>query len=361
MKLIERVLHKVCFAVVLGLSLAPSIASAQAPSPVPAFPASDKVFQDDKQFNALTLGPGNDIEIHQAPPDLQLDSFDFSSDGKLLFMIWASGRVEVRDVQTSKRIAQFKPMPDVAFEVETNDAIHAWVVTGQHGLIRFIDPQSRKEVREIQTEIGRFKYDIQKVLLAPDGRWLAYVNQDNGKVLDIGGGEAKAIADLGDAYDIALSQDGSQLWAVDRTKIYGFALPEWKQIGSALLIDQVKLDTNTSLALVAGKNGPVAFVPSKSALLRYELKTMTGAAVTQKPAYRVYSPGPGDRVIVNELGATSLYAEDGTLRCQWQLRPAQGSNGRKISENGEWFGVLNFGKVEVWNLRNLLNSCADKQ
>jgi WD40 repeat protein len=357
MKAPERVCFERCLAVCVALWLG-LIASAQTPGGLPTLPTPDKTFQDEKQFNAVTLGPGNEIAIHQAPSDFQLDSFDFSGDGTLLFMSWASGRVEVRDIKTSKRLAQFKPMSGPTFEVVTNDALQEWVVAGQNGLLRFVNPQSRKVVREIHTEIGRLKYDIQKVLLAPDGSWLAYVNQENGKVLDLKSDPPRVLTDLGDAYDIALSSDGSQLWAVDRTRIYGFVIPEWTLIGTTSLVDQVRLDMNTSLAVINGKQGPVAFVPSKSALLRYDLTTMDGTKMTQKPAFSVYSVGPQGPLMVNELGATSLYSGDGTVLCQWQLHSAQGSNGRRISGNGEWLGILNFGKVEIWNLRNLSSSCA---
>lgn len=283
---------------------------AQVPIPLRAFPPPEKTFQDDKQFNALTLGPGNSFSIHEAPPDLQLDSFDFSSDGKLLFMCWASGRLEIRDIQSAERIAQVKPESGPVFEVETNGAIRDWLTVGRNGLLRFVDPTSGKTIREIHTEIGRFKYDIQKVLFAPDGTWLAYVNQENGKVLDLKSDPPKVLATLGDAYDIALSTDKSQLWAVDRKEIFGIATSQWTRLGIAPLIDQVRPDGNVSLAVVDSKEGAIAFVPSKSGLLRYQLNTMDGTRVTENPAYTVFS-ARGDLVIVNEFHATSVYAADG--------------------------------------------------
>ena len=128
------------------------------------FPPPTKVLQDEKQFNAVKLGPGNTFSIQQAPPDFQLDSFDLSPDGEWTFMNWASGRLEVRDSKTGKRIAQFKPMPGPVFEADYNDATKQLLVTSQHGLIRFVDPHSGKRIREIQTEVGKFKYDLQRVI-----------------------------------------------------------------------------------------------------------------------------------------------------------------------------------------------------
>jgi hypothetical protein len=49
----------------------------------------------------------------------------------------------------------------------------------------------------------------EKDLLAADGTWLPYVNQENGKVLDLKSDPPKVLATLGDAYALALSPDKS--------------------------------------------------------------------------------------------------------------------------------------------------------
>src|SRR6266568_782787 len=147
---------------------------------MPELPAPTKIFQDEKQFNAVTLGPGNTFSIREAPPDFKLDSFGISPDGKMVFLAWGSGRLEVRETQTGARIAQFKPVHGPVFEADYNDQTKQLLVTSQRGLIRFVDPQSGRMLREIHTKIGKYKYDLQKVVLARDGSWLAYVNQENG-------------------------------------------------------------------------------------------------------------------------------------------------------------------------------------
>jgi hypothetical protein len=148
----------------------------------------EKVVKSDKQFNAVTLGPGNTFSVQAAPPDLELEGFDFSADEKLLFTEWGSGRLETRDLESGKRISESKPVSGPLFEVADATATRQLIVVTQHGVIRFVDPHSGKKLREIQVEKGKFNYDIQKVLLAPDGSWLAYVNQDNGRVLDLRSG-----------------------------------------------------------------------------------------------------------------------------------------------------------------------------
>jgi hypothetical protein len=326
----------------------------QTPPTLSEFPAPTKVLQDEKQFNAVKLGPGNTFSIQQTPPDFQLDSFDFSPDGEWTFMSWASGRLEVRDTKTGERIAQFKPMPGPVFEADYSDATKQLLVTSQHGLIRFVDPQSGKRLREIHTEIGKFKYDVQKVILAKDGTWIAYVNEENGRVLDIRSEPPKVLADLEDAYDLALTPEGSELWLINREKIFGLRTDTWSRIGSARLLDSVEATGTPTLALASFEGSAVAFVPSHTGLLRYELKTMAGRKVTTDPTYWVGSDTTRNKVLVNERQAFSLYESDGSRRCQWKQFQHQSI---KVDENGKWLGNLVFGKVELWALDSLVDSC----
>src|ERR1700691_5020023 len=84
-------------------------AIAQSIASLPELPAPTRIFQDSKQFNAVTLGPGNTFTVRETPPDLRLVSFDISPDGAWVAMLWASGRVELLDTKTGSRIAQYKP------------------------------------------------------------------------------------------------------------------------------------------------------------------------------------------------------------------------------------------------------------
>jgi|SRR5581483_3317370 len=329
-------------------------APSQTPATLSDFPPPTKVLQDERQFNDVRLGPGNAFSIQQTPPDFQLDSFDLSPDGKWIFMSWASGRLEVRDSETGKRIAQFKPIPGPVFEADYNDTTKQLLVTSQHGLIRFVDPHSGKRLREIHTEVGKFKYDLQRVIVGKDGAWIAYVNEENGKVLGLKGDAPKVLADLGDAYDLALAPDGSELWLLNRDKVFGFRTDAWSRIGSAPLLTSVHPNETPTLALASFEGSTVAFVPSQTGLLRYELKTMTGRKVTTNPTYWLGADTTRDEVLVNEKQAFSIYEVDGSLRCKW--KPFQHQS-IKISENGQWLGSLNFGKVELWAMRSLVDSC----
>jgi WD40 repeat protein len=327
---------------------------AQTPASLPDLPSPTNILPDDKEFNAVTLGPGNTFTVHEVPADFRLDSFDFSPDGRWTFMCWASGRLEVLENQTGKRIAQFKPMSGPVFEAEYNEQTKQLLVTGKHGVIRLVDPLSGKVLREIHTEIGKFKYDLQKVIIAHDGSWLAYVNEDNGKVLDLRSEPPKSMADLSDAYDLALTRDGSELWLINREKIFGLNTGTWNTISSAPLLDKVPPDQTPTLAVASGEGSSAAFVPSKSGLLRYDLSTMAGRMVTTNQTYWVTLDAATNDVFVNEIQSFSLYGADGSLRCQWKQHPSQRL---KISANGQWLGSLNSERVELWSLDSLLGSC----
>lgn len=342
------------FTLCAGLLFCACSALSQTSTKLSDFPPPTRVLQDEKQFKAVKLGPGNAFSIQKTPPDFQLDSFDFSPDGEWTFMSWASGRLEVLDTKTGGRIAQFKPTPGSVFEADYNDTTKQLLVTSQHGLIRFVDPHSGKRLREIHTEIGEFKYDIQKVILAKDGAWIAYVNEENGKVLDMKSEPPKVLAALGDAYDLALTPAGSELWLIDREKIFGLRTDTWSSIGSAPLVDRVEATATPTLALASLDGSAVAFVPSQSGLLRYDLKTMTGRKMTTAPAYWVASDTTNNTVLVNERHAFSAYDAEGSLRCQWKQFQHQSI---KISKNGEWLGNLIFGKVQLWALGSLMDSC----
>jgi hypothetical protein len=158
---------------------------------------------------------------------------------------------------------------------------------------------------------------------------------------------------------LALTGDESELWLIDRETIFGLKAEGWKRISSAPLLDKVRPDETPSLAVASAVQSSVAFIPSQSGLLRYDLNTMNGTKVTQNPTYWVVINAANSEIVVNELHALSLYSSDGSMLCQWKQHP---SRELKVNESGEWLGSLDFTKVEVWSLKSLSGSCsASKQ
>lgn len=320
---------------------------------LPAFPQPDRVFKGDKQFNAVRFGPGNTISVYQAPLDLQLDGFDFNRSETLVYLEWGSGRLETRDIGSGKRVAECRPVKGPLWQVHDFQTNQLVIVT-PHGEIRFIDSRSCKTLRKIHVEKGKFNYDIDQIILAADGSWLAYVNEDNGKVLDLRTNPPKILADLADGYGMALSPDGKSLWVVDRQRIYGFNVDGWKSIGSANLLDRVGLTETPTLAVLSNHGSSVAFIPSKSALLKYDLPSLVGHKISNIPAYWVASDRELNLLFVHEFKTSALYRGDGTEFCRRQIHPGQDFT---ISPTGRWYGDRFSGKVELWSTQALINSC----
>jgi hypothetical protein len=335
------------------LSFSASLAL-HAQSSLPPFPAPATVVQDNKQFNATTIGPGNTFTVRKTPDDFQLDAFDFNSDETDLLLEWRSGRVETREIGSGKRIAEIRPLAGPVWAIHDDASRRRLIVVSRGGVISFIDPKKGKKISEIQVEKGRFNYDIQKVLLAPDGSWLAYVNQDNGKVLDLRNDSHKAVADLGDGYDMALSPDKTTLWVINRSKIFGLNVSDWSQVGSSPLLDKVKLDQTPNLAVLSNGTSAFAYVPSQSGLLKYTLPSLEAQKVTEVPTYWVGADREHSLLFVHEFKVSALYTADGTVKCRWQIHPAQDF---KISPSGRWIGDRLFGKVELWSTATLMD-CA---
>ncbi len=321
---------------------------------LPVFPEPHKALQDDKQFNAVTLGPQNTFSIHEAPADFQLEAFDFSSDEKLLYMEWRSGRLETRDIESGKRTNQRKIVSTPLWEVHEQQSDKRLVAVTNDRTILVVDPHSGKILRQIHADKGKFNYDIHKILLAPDGSWLAYTTEDNGKVLDLRSEPPTLLADLKNGYDIALSPDASSLWVVNREMLFGFKTTSWERIGEAKLLDQVAGTMQPMLAVISGENGGIAFVPSQSGLLRYDLSTVAGTKVTGTPTYWVGADPGHNKVFVREFKASALYSSAGVVECRWQMRPAQDF---KMSPSGRWLGYRNSGKVELWSTDKLMRDC----
>jgi hypothetical protein len=136
--------------------------------------------------------------------------------------------------------------------------------------------------------------------------------------------------------------------------IFGLETGAWNTIATAPLLDRVGPTETPTLAVASVERSAVAFLPSQSGLLRYELNTMTGRKVTANRAYSVALDAARNEVLVNERQSLSLYGADGSLNCQWKQHPSQKL---KVSGNGEWLGSLNFGKVELWSLDSVAGSC----
>lgn len=170
-------------------------------------------------------------------------------------------------------------------------------------------------------------------------------------MLDLRSGSPKAVANLGDGYDMALSPDQTTLWVINRNKIFGLKVSDWSQVGTAILLDQVKLDQTPNLAVLSSGTSTFAYIPSQSGHLKYDLSSLQGRKATSVPTYWVGAHREHSQLFVHEFKVSALYAADGTVKRRWQIHPAQDF---KISPSGKWLGDRIFGKVELWPTETLM-------
>lgn len=311
--------------------------------------------RDAKRFNALRLGSGNTVRIVSTPPNFVLNTFAISEDGRLLVMGWASKRIELRDLQTRQIISEFKSPVGPALELLFNTAANQIIVVGSHGRIIFLSVPSGRELRRWMIPLGPYKYDIQAVVLDPQEKWLAYADGENSKVLDITGNRPRVIADLQDAADLSLSQDGSELWSVSRKTLRSFSTSTWKEDNFFSL--KGAPDSTSPVAVAAGVApgiGPSVAVPSVRGLTIYRGPQMAGIFATDRPSFNVVFARASGTYLDLSDDLTFLSAKGKVLcKISWE-----GSHGDAVSGDGRWLALGRFDGVDIWRMQDLLRGCS---
>jgi hypothetical protein len=319
-------------------------------------PSPFETLQDKKQFNAVTMGPGNTFSIAQTPPDFHLNEFAISADGNQLAMGWASGRIEIWDLHKKKRVSEFKSDLGAPGAVCFDGRGRQLIVTGPGGKIAFFDLPHGKKSKSWTIPLGKYKYDIQEVVLDPKGKWLAYADEESSKVLDVTADPPKQIADLKDAGSIALSQDGNELWTVDRGELVGFNTASWEVLGHWPLKSP---PVNTAPTLVRtgvtsdGKR--TITVPSSKGLLVYVQPEMSSEYATDEPTSAVAFI-PGRNTYVNFAREITFLGAAGKTLCK---KSYKGRVNYAVSEDGQWLAISQFNSVDLWRLEDLLRDCGD--
>jgi hypothetical protein len=344
------------FLVVVSLLLASSLADGQQPAtegPL-QLPQPFETIQNAKKFNAVQFGPGNTFSIAQTPPDFRLSEFSISSDGRLLAMGWGSGRIELWDLHTKKRVSEFKSDLGSPGVLQFDDAGKQLIVTGSGGKIAFLGLPKGKKLREWTIPLGKYKYDIQQVVLDPNGRWLAYADEESSKVLDLAVDTPTIIADLKDAGSIALSQDGSELWTVDRSELVGFNTATWEALGHwTLKSTPVKTSPVLVRTGVTSTGKRTVAVPSSNGLVVYREPDMSSEYATAKPTFAV-AFAPGSDTYVNFTGELTFLNGEGKILCK---KFTKVSTSFAISKDGQWLAISKFDRVDLWRMEDLLRDC----
>jgi WD40 repeat protein len=321
-------------------------------------PQPSETIQDSRQFNALRFGPGNTFAVEKRPPDFDLNAFALSTDGRLIAMGWASGRIELRDVPTKSKVREFKSGLGAPQILQFNSSSSELVATGSGGKIVFLHIPDGKKVREWRISLGKYKYDLQDLVLDPQEKWLAYADEENSKVLDLTTGSPQTLADLGDAGSLALSQDGTELWAMDRSKFERFSTATWKPTGQWPLKSEPQKTSSTVVRSGVGPGGKESVaIPSAKGLVIYRDGNMEGEYVTHAPTSRA-AFAPGINAYIDFSRDLTLLDGTGSTLCKMSY---QGSHDYAVSGDGQWLALSQDASVDLWRLEDIIRDCDDAQ
>lgn len=339
----------------MGLICAGTYAQQPAPAKPPSIPPPFETIQDAKQFNALRLGPGNEIAAVKVPPDFQLNSFAISGNGGLLALGWASGRIEVWDAKTRQRISQFKSPVGAPHVLLFDSNGRELVVTGSGGRVAFLDLPSGKKSSGWKIPLGRYKYDLQVLVLGPQDKWLAYADEESSKVLDLTASKPRMLANLKDAGSIALSQDGTELWTVDRSEIESFNTTNWNEIGHWPIKAAAVANCSVVVQSGVGSNGErTVVVPSSKGLVIYDYPRMTGNYITREPSCAV-GFASASHTYINLSSELTILNATGTVLC---TRSYEGRSAYAVSSDGHWLALAQSDRVNLWRMEDLLHQCS---
>jgi hypothetical protein len=272
----------------------------------------------------------------------------------MLVMGWASGRIELWDLQTKRRISEFKSGIGAAGILQFNAAEDQLIIAGHGGKMAYLEVPSGKKLKEWSIPLGKYKYDIQELVQDRQGKWIAYADEESSKVLDIAGESPRQIGDLRDAYSVALSQDGRDLWTVNRTELTRYSTSGWQQTGRYPL-EAPPVETARALvrAGVTQVGNRSVAVPSSKGLVVYSEPEMHGKFATDKPTSATSFSRSG-ATYINLAGEITLVDAAGKVLCAMSYK---GRSDYAVSDDGQWLALSQSDGVDVWRIDDLLRAC----
>ncbi len=336
------------------LLIAPSMAQHPATGKSAPLPLPFETIKNSKEFSAVRFGPGNTFSIVETPPDFRLSEFAISPDGRLLAMGFGSGRIELWDIHTKKRIHEFKSEIGAPGVLKFNAQADQLIVAGSGGKVAFLELPKGKKLREFAIPLGKYKYDVHEVVLDRNGKWLAYADEESSNVVDITSDPPKPIVDLKDAYSVALSQDGTELWTVNRSELMAFHTANWELIGHWPLKSPPMGASRPVVRTGVTPDGRrTVAVPSTQGLVIYTEPGMSSDYVTEKPTNTVEF-APATHTYVTLAGEITLLNAAGNFLCK---KSYKGRVGAALSEDGQWLALSQFNSVDLWRMDDLVRDC----
>jgi hypothetical protein len=318
-----------------------------------ALPEPTESFPDREGFKALELGPGNTFSVQEVPDEYRLTDFALSQDSQVLALGWRSGEIELFGLRSKELMSKFNSGLGLPMAMKFNAAGNQIVVAGLKGKVGIYEIPSGDKLRRWKIKRGKRKYDIQELVLDPQGKWLAYANADNSKVLDLTTDPPEPLADLKTAGSIALSQDGSVLWTVNRKVLEGFNTSTWQQIGQWPLKSEPNKRSSVVVRTGVTPDGdPSVAVPSVDGLVLYREGQMDGESVTESGSGVAFARASG--TYINFSRNLSFLDATGELLCQ---RSYGGRRGYAVSGDGQWLALSQSSRVDLWRMETLLSDC----
>jgi WD40-like Beta Propeller Repeat len=327
-------------------SLSPRLFGQAAASIKSPFPEPFRVLQDEKKFNAVEFGPGNTIEIRQAPKDFELEDIALSSKGEFLAIVWGSGRTEIWRVSDGSKIKEFKASTWGAAFTEDDSLL---ISHGHDGEVLISDVKTGKVVRKLKAELGPRKYDVRSVLYRPQGDWWAYVDGEEGRAIKLSDGKT-VLATFGNATDFALSPDGKKIWTVGRDAVRVYSVGSWSLEKEWKLRSLTPPTSEPEFAMGKTAKGiDFVAVPSVDGLMMYPEDAQEG--IVARGAAFIDS---GEDLMLVGGPTMQLMSLNGKLRCEWQQYPHHRST---ASVDGKWIAIADFQRVSVWKMVGLADGC----
>ncbi len=342
------------FVLFASFLLVPLSGHAASVDPETGFPKPAFTIPDRPPFQGGHLGPGNTFYVEKTPPDYKLNTVALGPDGRLAALAWDSGRLEIYDLSSGRRVTEFscgaKKPHGMVFSARSD---RLYVVSLGRKMEAFEIPSGRRLARWTAPG-GPRKYDVQDFAVDPEGRWLAYATNELSKVVSLDTEHPNPIADLGDAASLALSPDGHHLFGLNRTTLTRYATEGWQVTGRVpILAPGYSTMPVMVRAGTMGNGATTAAVPSTKGLGVYGGEELTGRFVTQQGcAHVAFLKSHGTFMIVSR--ALTFLAPDGTAACE-RVRPP--SHGIAIDESGTWLALQHPGKVELYRVADVLAGC----
>jgi WD40 repeat protein len=352
MKVLER---PIIVAACLGLLWWNALAEEPSSQEARPFPSAVRTFPKRPPYNALHLGPGNTFSVSKIPPDYDLTATEFSPDGRWIALGWASGRIEISDIGSGDTIAEFKSDLGEPYDMQFDLPGKRIVASGPEGRVSIYSLPSGKRTRRLKFPLGRYKYDIQDLVLGPAGKWLAYANGENGKVVDLASEPPSPIADLGEASALSLSQDGRRLWGAGRKTLFWLDTSTWQGSGPVPLKSPPSDTAPPAIqSAEASGGGYIAVVESKSGLVLYGAQDMTGSIIASG-GVDGFSRSGGFLIVRSK--AMVFMTPAGEALCLWAPEKHWPM---MLSDDDQWLGSREPGQIRLWRMKDLMADCFPK-